>query len=435
MGDCDICDGDNNISYTCNECDGTFCSTHRLPESHNCQALRTRNFDEAWFKDELSVRDNHHRSENALDHDDSSDKNSEEVRESKNSTSSYDSNEDDGDREDGDRQNDNNEEDDHDDDNDDGDDGGEPTASGSCFECGKATELECEQCGGEYCRNHIPLDDHNCSLKSRGRSIGGRDVQETPPRPSMPGSNAEKSQSTLSSIVSVLLLPVGFLAAVVTGARRHWKVCLVVGLVTGGAGLAATGQLQPLVADAEDAVDTAGETGSDAADAADDAFSNELDTERVEELVHERMNEIRANRSLQTLDHDSELREIAGEYSERMATEEFYSHTDPQGNNFEDRYAAAGYQCRVPISDSRYATGSENIQYTYAFTDVRVGGDIEHYESEEELANAIVTSWMNSTGHRENILQSYWQNEGIGVYAIENPDGPGKKVYATQNFC
>jgi uncharacterized protein YkwD len=40
---------------------------------------------------------------------------------------------------------------------------------------------------------------------------------------------------------------------------------------------------------------------------------------------------------------------------------------------------------------------------------------------------------MNSTGHRENILKSHWENEGIGIYIIEI-DGK-TRVYATQNFC
>lgn len=42
MGDCDVVgwEGDDKISYTCNECGLTFCAEHRLPESHNCTGLR-----------------------------------------------------------------------------------------------------------------------------------------------------------------------------------------------------------------------------------------------------------------------------------------------------------------------------------------------------------------------------------------------------------
>lgn len=48
MADCNIegCDGDHLLSYTCNECEDTFCTEHRLPEDHNCRELRMSSFDE-----------------------------------------------------------------------------------------------------------------------------------------------------------------------------------------------------------------------------------------------------------------------------------------------------------------------------------------------------------------------------------------------------
>jgi uncharacterized protein YkwD len=57
---------------------------------------------------------------------------------------------------------------------------------------------------------------------------------------------------------------------------------------------------------------------------------------------------------------------------------------------------------------------------------------IAHYDwnSEGKIAETTVQGWMNSRGHRKNILFSHWRSEGIGV-AIA-PDG---KVYITQNFC
>ncbi|MBS1128555.1 MAG: serine protease, partial [Nitrospirae bacterium] len=38
--------------------------------------------------------------------------------------------------------------------------------------------------------------------------------------------------------------------------------------------------------------------------------------------------------------------------------------------------------------------------------------------------------WMNSQGHRKNILTPHWLNQGIGVF-ISTDD----TVYITQNFC
>jgi len=43
MGDCQYgnCEGDTDLSYQCSYCDFGFCSKHRLPENHNCVAVRS----------------------------------------------------------------------------------------------------------------------------------------------------------------------------------------------------------------------------------------------------------------------------------------------------------------------------------------------------------------------------------------------------------
>jgi uncharacterized protein YkwD len=56
-----------------------------------------------------------------------------------------------------------------------------------------------------------------------------------------------------------------------------------------------------------------------------------------------------------------------------------------------------------------------------------------YHDTEEELAKGIVTQWMNSPGHRENILTPDWQREGLGIEATMQ-DG-NIAVYATQNYC
>lgn len=39
MATCDLCGRDENMPYNCNQCGGTFCSQHRLPENHDCPGL------------------------------------------------------------------------------------------------------------------------------------------------------------------------------------------------------------------------------------------------------------------------------------------------------------------------------------------------------------------------------------------------------------
>lgn len=161
---------------------------------------------------------------------------------------------------------------------------------------------------------------------------------------------------------------------------------------------------------------------------------NDLNRTEIEYLVHKEINDRRQNRGLQPLSFDTKLRTIARYHSRDMGDQQYFSHTAPDDETMEDRYEKYGYSCRVSMSGGQYATGAENIAYTYAHENVvRENGDRVYYSNEKELAQGLVNQWMNSTGHRKNILRDYWQNEGIGVYVIEIE---GKtRVYATQNFC
>ena len=168
----------------------------------------------------------------------------------------------------------------------------------------------------------------------------------------------------------------------------------------------------------------------DQTDSSADEETDGFDRAAVERGIHEAVNDERTARGLNELAFDTELRDIAREHSRDMAERDYFSHTSPDGDTFADRYSDAGYTCRVDGSGNTYYTGGENIAQTWYDTAVRTDGGTDTYTTETELANAIVTQWMNSPGHRENILASQWENEGIGIYMTD--DG---KVYATQNFC
>jgi len=168
----------------------------------------------------------------------------------------------------------------------------------------------------------------------------------------------------------------------------------------------------------------------DQTDSSADEETDGFDRAAVERGIHEAVNDERTARGLNELAFDTELRDIAREHSRDMAERDYFSHTSPDGDTFADRYADAGYTCRVDGSGNTYYTGGENIAQTWYDTAVRTDGGTDTYTTETELANAIVTQWMNSPGHRENILAPQRENEGIGIYMTD--DG---KVYATQNFC
>ena len=68
--------------------------------------------------------------------------------------------------------------------------------------------------------------------------------------------------------------------------------------------------------------------------------------------------------------------------------------------------------------------------WLYSSTTYINGVPSHDWNTQEEIAIVAVEGWMNSQGHRENILDPSYDRAGIGV-AIAEDD----RVYITQNFC
>ena len=162
----------------------------------------------------------------------------------------------------------------------------------------------------------------------------------------------------------------------------------------------------------------------------DDADEGALDWSLVERHAHEAVNEERIAHGVDPIAFDTELRDIARDHSQDMAERGYFAHVDPDENNFVDRYDAAGYECRVPMENGYYSLGGENLAQTWYDHPVATADGTVQYTTEQELGYGVVEMWMNSDGHRDNMLTSHWQNQGIGIYVTE--DG---KVFATQKFC
>ncbi len=154
---------------------------------------------------------------------------------------------------------------------------------------------------------------------------------------------------------------------------------------------------------------------------------------RVAKFVHVAVNERRQEHELDTLNFDSRLAAIADDHAAVMARELDIFHTQPDGDTREDRYEQAGYDCRIEINDNEYVTGGENVAQTWYRTNVVTNDGTAFYDTPRELANGIVSQWMNSSGHRENILRSYWNNQGIGIEFVW--EGDDLAVYVVQDFC
>jgi uncharacterized protein YkwD len=149
-------------------------------------------------------------------------------------------------------------------------------------------------------------------------------------------------------------------------------------------------------------------------------------------MIHSRINDIRTRHGLSSLNWDQELAAIALAHSRDMAERNYFDHVSPEGKDFADRYREHGYSRTTRVGNVEYA-GGENLflgnvvkSYTY---DQNTGEILSYsYFTLESLADTAVEGWMESPGHRENILTPF-SREGIGVWVDD--DG---EVYITQNF-
>jgi uncharacterized protein YkwD len=109
------------------------------------------------------------------------------------------------------------------------------------------------------------------------------------------------------------------------------------------------------------------------------------------------------------------LTSAATKHSQDMVAKNYFDHTGPAGDTMQSRDQAAGY-----LRPGAGYTIGENI--------AAATGDLA-------TPQQIVTSWMNSSGHRANILNATFRDSGIGVAAAAPAllgSGPGATY--TQDF-
>lgn len=145
----------------------------------------------------------------------------------------------------------------------------------------------------------------------------------------------------------------------------------------------------------------------------------------VERLVFTYTNEERQKHNVPTLVWDDRLAAIAREHSCDMAEKNFFDHTNLAGEDHDARAARHGYPLEKDLGNGYYAVGiAENIG-TMPIGNVIGIGIVT--EQEESVARALVKSWMESPGHRANILEAQYSHLGVGIaYKSE--------YYATQDF-
>lgn len=114
----------------------------------------------------------------------------------------------------------------------------------------------------------------------------------------------------------------------------------------------------------------------------------------------------RERHGLSRLAADEQVADIARDYSEKMAAENFFSHYDAQGNSVLERAKAARLK--------RWS---------------KIGENLFSVENLAKFAGFAVKSWLESPSHRENILDPDWTTTGIGI-----AESDGGEIFITQIF-
>lgn len=154
----------------------------------------------------------------------------------------------------------------------------------------------------------------------------------------------------------------------------------------------------------------------------------------LQSLVHALVNNERQQRDIPLLREDNRLSGIARAHSQDMSQNDFFAHQNLSGQDPSERAAIEGYTCRKNYG-SYYTEGiAENIFQNWLFSSATyiwpVPIAIKDRSSPEEIATSTVVGWMESSGHRKNILDPNYDRVGTGVAVLQ-----GEKVYITQNFC
>mgnify|MGYP002529678999 CR=1 FL=1 len=166
----------------------------------------------------------------------------------------------------------------------------------------------------------------------------------------------------------------------------------------------------------------------------------DTDLELLNATIFHLTNKEREKRKLEPLIYSAALRNAAQLHSEQMRDLKFFSHTNRK------RKAFASHTDRIRYFGRRFPFTGENIHKVSAvkvkyhsarnLTNVKA-----HYSVTPltylELARSIVKGWMQSSGHRANILDKDYKYLGCGNALPLSTTSRGRWMYtlSTQNFA
>jgi len=169
----------------------------------------------------------------------------------------------------------------------------------------------------------------------------------------------------------------------------------------------------------------------------------DIDYARINAAVFHATNEARARQGVEPVRHSEILQEAAQTYARRSARRRFLAHRDPTTDRLvtpEQRVAAAGADnpmvsenlattpgLKIASGERLYVLDRPSFQLSRT-----PGGEPIERHTYASFARNLVEQWMNSPGHRRNLLSKDALQLGCGA-ALYTYDGPPNFV-AVQNF-
>ena len=133
--------------------------------------------------------------------------------------------------------------------------------------------------------------------------------------------------------------------------------------------------------------------------------------DEIEQHILILTNKERHKEGLKALQHDIMLQNAARAHSTDMQKRHFFDHVTPEGTTPHDRIAIIHRQLIGMTGENLWQGQGYNVK------------------DAQKLAELAIESWMNSPGHRENMLRPEYTHLGVGGTV------KGDMVKLTQNFA
>ena len=134
-------------------------------------------------------------------------------------------------------------------------------------------------------------------------------------------------------------------------------------------------------------------------------------SQKVEALIFEKTNEVHREYKLVTLKNEKVLADTARDHSRDMLKRNYLSHFSPEGKSVVDRYRKRAGKVERSLGENLHTISSSQGLF-----------------DPEAIAKLMMSDWMHSPSHRENLLAKQYSALGVGCVS------DGERIFCTQVF-